>query len=308
MRTGTACSSRPRNSLAAVMLRGAALVLIAAGLPIAGAQAYTAAGDRLFPATVLLPQIAPSDEAYVTTSTQPTSAGRATSLSSFYDKSITERWGIGVEEGYGWLDRRRGSTVSGWHNAEVTLRYLAVLDQPHEFVLSVGVDQEFGNTGAIRAGADRHGATTPTVYLGKGLGDLDIGYLRPLAIAATFGYQASNGNPRPDQVQSGVALQYSIPYLESKVESLQLPEFMRSMTPLVEYFYTTPSTPSHGQSTTATVAPGFSFAGDGWEFTIEALVPATHATGTGPGVTAQLHLSLDFLLPGSLGKPLFSGR
>lgn len=308
MPTGTAYSSPPRNSAIAVTLRGAALLLIAVGLPITGARAYTAAGDRLFPATVLLPQIAPSDEAYVTASTLPTTAGRTTGLSSFYDKSITERLGIGVEEGYGWLDRRRASTVSGWNNTEVTLRYLAVLDQPHEFLLSFGVDQEFGNTGSTRAGADRHGATTPTVYLGKGLGDLDIGYLRPLAIAATFGYQASNGNPRPDQTQSGVAVEYSIPYLESKVESLQLPEFMRSMTPMVEYFYTTPTTPSHGQSTNATVAPGFSFAGEGWEFTIEALVPTTHATGTGPGVTAQFHIALDYLLPGSLGKPLFSSR
>jgi hypothetical protein len=291
-----------------VIPRAAALMLIAVALPVSNAWAYTAAGDRLFPATILLPQIAPSDEAYVTTSTQPTTAGRATSLSGVYDKSITERWGIAVEDGYGWLDRRRASTVSGWHNAELTLRYLAVVDQPHEFLLSVGVDQEFGNTGATRAGADRHGSTTPTVYLGKGLGDLDIGYLRPLALAATFGYVASNGNPRPDQVATGIAVEYSIPYLESKVETLQLPAFMRSMTPIVEYFYTTPTTPSHGQSTTATVAPGFSFAGEGWEFTIEALVPATHATGTGLGVTAQFHLALDFLFPGSVGKPLFSGR
>ena len=90
--------------------------------------------------------------------------------------------------------------------------------------------------------------------------------------------------------------------------ALELPEFLRSMTPMVEYFYTTTTTPSSGQATAATVAPGFSVAGEYWEFAIEALVPATHAAGNGLGVTAQFHLSLDYLFPASLGRPLFSSR
>ncbi len=41
------------------------------------------------------------------------------------------------------------------------------------------------------------GATTPRVYFGKGLGDLDIGYLRPLAVAGLVGYQIADLPPRP---------------------------------------------------------------------------------------------------------------
>jgi hypothetical protein len=47
------------------------------------------------------------------------------------------------------------------------------------------------------------------------------------------------------------------------------------------------------------------YSGDGWDFGIEALVPASRAAGVGTGVTAQLHIQLDYLFPRSLGKPLF---
>ncbi len=287
--------------------RIAALASIAATLAAPAAHAYTAAGDRIFPALLVLPQIAPSDEAYLTTSTQPTADGRVSTLAGVYSKSITERWGIQVEDSYSWFGRRRASTVSGWNNAELSLRYLAVVDLDREFLLTVGVHQEFGDSGARRIGADPNGATTPTVYFGKGLGDLDIGYLRPLAIVGNFGYEASNGGARADRQVGGIAIQYSIPYLVSKVEALKLPDFLRSVTPMVEVSYATTTT-GPGQSTAVTVAPGFSYAGEFWEIGVEALVPATHAAGTGVGAMIQFHLSLDFLFPNSIGRPLFGAR
>ena len=295
------CSLPRRNSLRRALVPAALAMLAPAGL----AHAYTAAGDRIFPATLVIPQIGPSDEIYETASTLPTSDGRTTSLGTTYAKTITERFGLEIDQAYSWLDHKAGGTSAGWANQTASLRYLAVLDAPREFLLTVGMQQEFGNTGTLRTGASRNGATTPMVYFGKGLGDLDIGYLRPLAISGTFGYAASDGGPRPDQVVAGLVVEYSIPYLEAKVAALKLPAFFRSLTPMVEYFYTTTTTPSHGQSTTATAAPGLSFSGPGWEFALEALVPATHATGTGPGVIAQFHLSLDYLFPDSIGKPLF---
>jgi hypothetical protein len=290
------------------MARALVLAALCAVVPLSVAQAYTAAGDRQFPATILLPQIAPSDEAYVTSGTQPSSGGRTTTFGGTYDKTLTERLGIEIDETYSWIDSPGAGTASGWQNQNATVRYLAILDQSREFLFTVGLEREFGDTGTRRIGADPRGATTPTAYFGKGLGDLDIGYLRPLAVTGTFGYQASDGGARPDVIQAGIALEYSIPYLDSKVRALELPGLIRSMTPMIEYFYTTTTTPSSGQSTAATIAPGFSIAGDYWEFAVEALVPTTRAAGNGPGVTVQFHLSLDYLFPGSVGKPLFSAR
>jgi len=287
------------------MTRALALGLLGAAAAAAPARAYTAAGDRIFPASILLPQVAPSDETYLTTSTQPTADGRATSLSGVFDKSLTERWGIAIEDGDNWLDRPHASSRTGWQNLELTVRYLAVVDQTHEFLLSAGVDREFGGTGARGIGADPHGATTPTLYFAKGLGDLDIGYLRPLAVTGTLGYQVADAAPRGDTVVTGIALEYSIPYLESKVASLALPAVLRTVTPMVEFLHTSATTSLRNNPSVGQVAPGFNYAGEGWEFGIEALLPVTRAGGTGPGVTAQLHLSLDFLFASSIGRPLF---
>src|SRR5439155_18232960 len=146
----------------------------------------------------------------------------------------------------------------------------------------------------------------PAVFFGKGLGDLDIGMLRPLAIAGLAGYQIADSRPRPNLVTAGLVVEYSIPYLQSKVQSLDLPEFIRGLTPMTEIQWTIPGGQSFGAQSTALIAPGVSYAGPGWELAIEALIPATRATGRGVGAIAQLHLSLDYLAAETIGRPLFS--
>jgi len=278
-----------------------------------GALAYTAAGDRLFPATILLPQIAPSDDAYLTTSTQPLhsetipgSTDRLTNVSGTFNKTITERFSIGVEDGWNRLDRAGASSANGWQNFETSAKYLAVHDDTHELLISLGVDREWGGTGAAGIGASAKGATTPALFLGKGMGDLGIDVLKPFAIAATFGYQLADAAPRPDLLVAGLTIEYSIPYFESKVRPLALPDFIRAMTPMVELFVTSPASATRGSATTATIAPGINYAAEGWELGVEALVPATRSAGRGVGVIAQLHFALDYLFPESIGKPIFS--
>ncbi len=276
--------------------------------------AYTAAGDRLFPATGILPQISPGDEFYTWGGTMPLAGGgvgvpnRASHFGAVFDKMITERLGIHGEDVWNRLDRRGAKTFNGFQNFETGLKYLAIDDQLHEFLLTLGLNREWGGTGARRIGAARSGAFEPRLYFGKGLGDLDIGYWRPLALTGQAGYQIGDTTTRPDLVTAGAVLEYSIPYLQSKVQSFDLPEIVRNMTPLTEVALTTPAGRSFGARTTVLIAPGVSYAGPGWEFLVEALLPATRATGALAGVRAQLHLSFDFLFPDTIGRPLFSER
>jgi hypothetical protein len=292
----------------ASMRRLVAAVLLVSGLAPEAARAYTAAGDRIFVGTLILPQIAPTDAFWGTLNTQPMSGGQSTLLTGTWAKTITERLGIFFEDGATW----QGSS-SGAQNLNVRLQYQAVLDQPHEFLMSFGLSQDIGGTGNPRVGSFQQSATQPDVTFGKGFGDVPIGYLRPLALTGFAGFQFAEGSRpntaavRPNTVNIGFSVQYSIPYLVSKVTNPDLPPVLRGMTPIVEVFLSTPAGRGHGQSTTLVVAPGFSFTqGDGWEFAAEALIPTTRATGTGVGVIAQLVLQLDYLLPTSLlGRPLF---
>jgi hypothetical protein len=279
----------------------------------AAGWAYDASGDRVFPATLLLPQLAPGDETYVNANTLPLAGGaagtRSSNVTATYMKTITDNFGISIEETWTAIGQSGAGTAYGWQNLDGELKYLALNDIDHELLFSLGLDRETGGTGALRVGASPSGATTPRAYFGKGLGDLDIGYLRPLAVEGFAGIQLADKAPRPDVTQGGFVLEYSIPYLQSKVQSIDIPDILRNLTPMTEVFFTIPTGRSFGARTTVLIGPGVSYAGEGWELAVEALLPQTRATGTGVGVTAQLHLALDFLFADSvIGKPLFSIR
>jgi hypothetical protein len=292
-------------------ISGAALAVFVASLTLAPVEvaAYTAVGDRVFPATILLPQAAPTDALYVTPSTVPVTGGNATNLTVTLDKTLTERLGIGIQDGYNWIGRNDASTLVGWQNLLAYVKYEAILDPPHEFLFSIGTAHEFGDTGTSRVGAPSNGATlVPTTFFAKGLGDLPIGYFRPLGLQGFATYQLSSGAPRPDNFLAGLAVEYSIPYLQSKVRAFDLPDLLRGMTPLVETLVVTPTRNRDGSTTAVVVAPGVAYSGQGWQFGIEARVPANSAAGHGVGVLAQFTLSLDYFFPDTIGRPLFAGR
>jgi hypothetical protein len=289
-------------------------ILIASTASVDPADAYTASGDRTFSATLILPQIAPGDEFYLNYNMLPLTGGgpgtpdRSTGFTATLGKTITDRLGVYIEETYTGIGRSGAGTQWGWQNLDTAIKYLAVNDIDHEFIMSLGLDRETGGTGAIRVGASPSGATTPQLFLGKGLGDLDIGYLRPFAVTTVSAVQLADTAPRPDVVNNGFSVQYSIPYLESKVQNLDLPDVVRGLTPMTEVLFTAPAGRSYGARATALIAPGVSYAGEGWEFAVEAQLPANRATGNGIGVTAQFHIALDFFFSDSIGKPLFSSQ
>src|SRR6516162_1206964 len=173
------------------------LALTIAGATSTPSNAYTAAGDRNFPAQLILPQIGPTDSLWIPISTQPMEAAarkeptRQTDFTGTYSKLITEQLGIQLGYGLTQLDRLLASPVTGAQNFDALLRYEAILDPDHEFLLSVQVGHEFGGTGDPGVGSDKHGATTPGITFGKGLGDLPIGYWRPLAITGFAGFLRS---------------------------------------------------------------------------------------------------------------------
>lgn len=287
-----------------------------AALLLGGAptRAYTAAGDRQFPSTLVLPQFAPGDEFYIWDQSMPQSpAGIGTpwhesDFSGAFAKTITDRLGVTIEDTWTHLRTVKRGSQWGMQNPDAELKYLAIDNPAHEFLMTVGLDREFGDIGAARVGAFTSGATTPRLYLAKGLGDLDIGYLRPFAVGALLGYQAADTAPRPALYTPGFFVEYSLPYLESKVQALPLPEFFRHLTPITEVQFMAPSGRSFGMRTMATIAPGLSYAGAGWELSAEGMFSGTHATGRGVAGIVQLHFALDYLFSDTIGKPLFSAR
>jgi hypothetical protein len=113
----------------------------------------------------------------------------------------------------------------------------------------------------------------------------------------------------PQVLVYGGTLQYSMPYLKSEVKDLGLPDLINHLIPIVEAQFTTPVANNLGNSfvTTGTINPGVIWVGSYFQIGAEAVLPVNHASGTGVGVLAQLHLYLDDMFPTTIGRPLLGG-
>ena len=322
------------------------LAAAAAGLSalLAGqaAHAHAIAGPRVFPVTLTIDDPGVADEASLPTFSYQrlpddpdTGHGFQYNIAGEFNKRITEHLGVGVTGGYTVRTQQQGKTQTGFQNLNVTLKYQAWVNGPHEAILSVGVIRELARTGTAHIGADQYGSTTPTAYFGKGFGDVPIPALRPFAVTGTIGFtvadkklKAINGGGADlganaqggvtglaaqqfntgyaNRLVGGLSVQYSMPYLRAQVRDLGLPEFFNRLTPLVEVAYSSPAGRPSNLGTQVVVAPGVIYGADSYQVGLEALIPANRASGKFVGVVTQLHLFFDDLFPTSLGKPLFN--
>ncbi len=229
----------------------AALLAFACSLamPETEALAHVVCGNRFFPATLTMDDPGVGDELSLPTiqylpipSAGDTPPGHSVDYGYEFDKRLTQDLGIAINGDY-FTQQGTAQALHGWNNLTVTLKDQLPCSEANEFVMSVGVVRKFGRTGSsqlLNAGAiDTISNTAPTLYGGKGLGDLPIGYFRPLAVTGELSYQISD-TPRlsPNAWAYAASLQYSMPYLQQNVKDLGLPDFFTHLIPLVELSYT----------------------------------------------------------------------
>ncbi|SAL74739.1 hypothetical protein AWB68_04640 [Caballeronia choica] len=266
------------------------------------ASAHAIAGDRVFPSTMAVDDPGVGDEANLQFGhvRVPGDNGDQ-SINTFdfeYDKLITSRLAVSVGGTYA---MQNNPTAHGFDNFEVGVKYLLYVNEAHEFMTSVGIDAELGGTGS-RAIADSHSTISPTLFAGKGFGDLpdSLAYLRPIAITGEAGPALTTGAGQPNAFNYGFTVQYSLPYLQQHVHDIGLPQPLANVIPLVEI----PLSRSQGQ-TTGTVNPGFIWINRYGQFGIEAQIPINRASGSHVGILVQAHIFFDDVAPTTIGKPLF---
>jgi hypothetical protein len=297
-----------------------ALAALFAVVAVDAAHAHGFAGKRFFPATLATDDPFVADELSL-----PTLASRRTddgsleqSASVDLSKRITADFGIGLDATYLRLRPAGEAAQNGYDNLALSAKYQFYKSEEHETILSIGADWDIGGSGSRRVGAESFSTVTPTLFFGKGFGDVpeSARMLRPIALTGSAGIALpsrtssssidESGNaatePHPNVLKLALALEYSIPYLQSFVKDIGLRQPFNGIVPIVELALEKPFNRGGGPWA-GTLNPGLLFTGRTLQFGIEAVIP-TGRTGGKTGVIAQLHFFLDDLFPTSMGKPL----
>jgi hypothetical protein len=291
------------------------------------AHAHGFAGERFFPATLQTDDPFVADEMSLPTLAKnpadPT-GGQSYSFEADIAKRLTSDLGITASYSWNYFQPKGSPAQYGFGGLGTGIQYQLFIDNEHEFMGLLGLDVDWGHTGAINhGGADDHTTLSPTFDFGKGFGDLpdSMPWLRPLAVTGNLGMSFptrvnSNGDLNQTTVNAGFAIEYSLEYLQHHVKDIGLGAPFDRMIPLVEVTSTTPInrgfnsasglTNGTGKATTGVIAPGVIWAGQKMQIAAEALVPYGQGQGHGLGVIVQLHFFLDDLFPKSIGRPIFS--
>lgn len=305
--------------------------LAALALLPSGAHAHGFVGQRFFPATLATDDPFVADELSLPTVTSARSnadgdepGGRETSISMDFARRITRDFGLEFGASRLRIAPDGQSAMHGWDNISIGAKYQLYTNEAHESIVSIGADWDVGGTGSRSVGAERFSTVTPTLYFGKGFGDLAAPALRPLALTGTVGVSipsrasttsvgtdpdtglpATDVERNPHVLDLGFALQYSLPYLQSHVKDVGLAAPFDRMIPVVEFTMAKPLDRVDDRRFTGTVNPGVLWAGQKVQLGLEAVIPMNSRSGHGIGFVAQLHFFLDDLFPGTFGHPMF---
>jgi len=284
-------------------------------------EAHGFEGDRFFPPTVATDDPFATDELSLPTISffnNPASADGVTpktreiDISSEFDKEIFPKFALGVTETEIFLKPQGQTGTNGFDNLSLSAKYQVFENAPHEFILSVGGEVDLGGSGSKQIGADSYSTYTPTLYYGKGMGDLPnaLKYLKPFAVTGTLGYaipgEAGNadGSLNPDVLQWAFALEYSLPYLQQHVEEVEWLRPLKDFIPLVEFSMETPVNRGSG-FTTGTINPGVLWESKYCQIGAEAQIPVNGSTGPNIGAIFQVQFFIDDLFPKVFGHPIF---
>lgn len=281
------------------------------------AHAHGFAGQRFFPATIQTDDPFTADEMSLPTLTLNPKAqdgSRESDVGFDLAKRITRDTDFTIGDQWKYFHVPGAAARYGWDALTTGQQYQLFINPDHEAMALIGLGETWAHTGRVNgAGAADFTTLSPTLDFGKGFGDLPdwLNDVRPLAITSNISVgfplkTESAGNPNPNNFNAGVALEYSLEYLEHHVKDFGLGAPFDRMIPLVEWTSTTNlNRMPNGSVTTGLIAPGLIWAGQYYQLGGEILVPyGNSAQGHGIGAVLQFHLYLDDIFPDSIGRPI----
>jgi hypothetical protein len=304
-----------------------------------GSAAYV--GDRFFPSTLATTVPTPADfyKPPYFVELPDTATTREIDVPTTYSRLITKDWSVFFTETFRSIEQANTGTRSGFDNFVIGTQYQLYTNPEHQFVVTIGGTAAIGGTGAPGI-ASSFSTLTPTIYIGKGFGDLpdSLAWLRPLTVSGTVAVavptesftltslgtinrpSADAGaftslstlptgpttlaeSVNPKILQLGFALEYSLVTNQYTGPNRTGTRYAEGWVPLVEFTTATPLNGPLAGRTTGTVNPGVIWVSRYLQVGVEAIIPINASSGRDLGVRAQAHLYLPAIFPGL--KPIF---
>jgi len=150
-------------------------------------------GDYFFPSTLAITVHTAADffnppNFVLLPTTAGTPSTREIDIPTTFSKLITPDWSVTFAETFRILQQANG-TRTGFETLVLGTQYHLYVNAEHQFIFTVGGTAAIGGTGSSNVAAPSFSTLTPTVFIGKGFGDLpdSMAWLRPVAVTAQVG-------------------------------------------------------------------------------------------------------------------------
>jgi hypothetical protein len=285
-----------------------AVGVLACGLVAGSAHAHGVVGQRSFIEPFVAEDVNPKNEFVIARPEWDEGReGRTFSLGFGLEKKISDRFSITLDSAWLDVDPEEGSHESGFDNLGVTLKYAFWIDPEHEAITSVALEST-APTGSADVGAEKDWSFKPFFLYGKGFGDLpgELKYLQPLAIQGDAGFEVSIDRDRSTTFAHNVAVEYSIPYLQSFVRDFGIGWPVRNFIGDVEFNFEHGVNGEAQGKTASFVTPGIVYM-DRWvEVGVAGRFPLNHRAHEELdwGIIGIVDLFIDDLLPWTRWQPI----
>ena len=295
-------------------------------------------GDRFFPSTLATTVPTPADfyNPPYFVKLPDTAATHETDIPTTYSRLVTKDWSVFFTETFRILDVANKGRLSGFDNLVIGTQYQLYTNPEHQFVFTVGGTAAIGGTGSPGIAAS-FSTLTPTVYIGKGFGDLpdSLAWLRPLTVSGTVAVAVPTASTslgtidslradagaftslmtvpsgattlsetiNPKILQLGFALEYSLVTNQYTGPNRTGTRYPEGWVPLIEFTTATPLNGPLAGKTTGTINPGVIWVNRYLQVGLEAIIPMNAQSGRDLGVRAQAHLYFSEIFPDL--KPIF---
>ena len=310
------------------------LLLLATGSEVSAGYV----GDRFFPSTLATTVPTPADfyNPPYFVKLPDTAATHETDIPTTYSRLVTKDWSVFFTETFRILDVANKGRLSGFDNLVIGTQYQLYSNPEHQFVFTVGGTAAIGGTGSPGIAAS-FSTLTPTVYIGKGFGDLpdSLAWLRPLTVSGTVAVAVPTASTslgtidslradagaftslmtvpsgattlsetiNPKILQLGFALEYSLVTNQYTGPNRTGTRYPEGWVPLIEFTTATPLNGPLAGRTTGTINPGVIWVNRYLQVGVEAIIPMNAQSGRDLGVRAQAHLYFSEIFPDL--KPIF---